>query len=142
MEQHTRLVPAANINCSRHRPSFAVTAVSLRTAITPRGGGERARRSAGRIARDLPRPTLCGVCGEECKRGDVARLGPFVYVEDGFSDRCVAKAASRVFARDGLATYLAARVVSFEPYDDFCDVADALDGGAVVPPGRRRGRNT
>ena len=47
-----------------------------------------------------------------------------------------------VFARDGLADYLAAEGVSFEPFDDFYDVARALDGGAVVPPGRSRGRNT
>src|SRR5262245_7629404 len=32
---------------------------------------------------------LCDVCGERCKRGAVADLGPFVYVGDGISDRCV-----------------------------------------------------
>ena len=85
---------------------------------------------------------LCAVCGEPCKRSDVAGFGTFVYAGDGFSDRCVAQAASRVFARDGLARYLAAEGVPFEPFEDFYDVARAIDGGAVVPPGRSRGRNT
>ena len=74
------------------------------------------------------------MCGEPCKRSDVAELDGFVYVGDGFSDRCVAQAATRVFARDGLATYLAGKGVAFERFDDFYDVASALDGGAVVPP--------
>ncbi len=73
---------------------------------------------------------VCDVCGEPCKRSDVAgHDGGFVYVGDGFSDRCVALAASRVFARDGLAEYLAARDVPFERFEDFYDVARALDGG-------------
>jgi 2-hydroxy-3-keto-5-methylthiopentenyl-1-phosphate phosphatase len=85
----------------------------------------------------------CPVCGEPCKRADVAGLGPFMYVGDGFSDRCVALAASRVFARDGLADYLAARGVPFESFDDLYDVARGLDAGEpVVPPTRRRGRKT
>jgi len=69
---------------------------------------------------------VCTVCGEPCKRSDVAGLGGFVYVGDGFSDHCVAQAASRVFARDGLAEYLAAEGVPFEGFDDFHDVARAL----------------
>lgn len=84
----------------------------------------------------------CVVCGEPCKRADLAGLDAFAYVGDGFSDRCVAEAASRVFARDGLAEYLEERGVAFEPFDDFYDVAAALEGGAVVPPTRSRGRNT
>ncbi|MEX2614414.1 MAG: haloacid dehalogenase-like hydrolase [Gaiellaceae bacterium] len=68
----------------------------------------------------------CSVCGEPCKRADVGGLGNFVYVGDGFSDRCVALAASRVFARDGLAEYLAAREVPFEPFVDFHEIARAL----------------
>ena len=68
----------------------------------------------------------CAVCGEPCKRSDVAGLGEFVYVGDGFSDRCVAEAATRVFARDGLAEYLEGKGVEFERFDDFHDVACAL----------------
>jgi 2-hydroxy-3-keto-5-methylthiopentenyl-1-phosphate phosphatase len=64
----------------------------------------------------------CSVCGEPCKRSDMAGLGDFVYVGDGFSDRCVAEAATMVFARDGLAEYLSARGVEYEPFEDFHDV--------------------
>ncbi len=69
---------------------------------------------------------LCDVCGEPCKRSDVSGLDGFVYVGDGFSDRCVAQAASRVFARDGLATFLAGKAVAFEPFDDFVQLDRAL----------------
>ena len=68
----------------------------------------------------------CAVCGQPCKRADVDARDGFVYVGDGYSDRCVALAASRVFARDGLARYLGARGVAFEPFDDFHDIARAL----------------
>jgi 2-hydroxy-3-keto-5-methylthiopentenyl-1-phosphate phosphatase len=68
----------------------------------------------------------CPVCGEACKRVDVAGLGEFAYVGDGFSDRCVALAAARVFARDGLAAYLRREGVAYEPYEDFHDVERAL----------------
>jgi 2-hydroxy-3-keto-5-methylthiopentenyl-1-phosphate phosphatase len=85
---------------------------------------------------------VCDVCGEPCKRSDVAALDGFAYAGDGFSDRCVAEAATQVFARDGLATYLGSKGVPYEPFDDFYDVARLLDGAAVVPPGRRRGGKT
>jgi 2-hydroxy-3-keto-5-methylthiopentenyl-1-phosphate phosphatase len=91
------------------------------------------------IFREQP---LCDVCGEHCKRADLAELDPFVYVGDGYSDRCVAKAAARVFARDGLAGYLAREGVPFEPFEDFYDVERVLAGAEVVPPGRSVGRKT
>jgi 2-hydroxy-3-keto-5-methylthiopentenyl-1-phosphate phosphatase len=68
----------------------------------------------------------CAVCGEPCKREDVAGFDGFVYVGDGFSDRCVALAARRAFARDGLAEYLASRGIPFEPFTDFRDLDAAL----------------
>jgi HAD superfamily phosphoserine phosphatase-like hydrolase len=64
----------------------------------------------------------CPVCGEPCKRADLEGSEDFAYVGDGVSDRCVALAASRVFARDGLARYLEARGVDFVPFADFYDV--------------------
>ena len=73
--------------------------------------------------------TACDTCSERCKRSAVAELGPYVYVGDGVSDRCVSLAAERRFARDGLARWLAARGVEFEPFDDMHDVAAALEGG-------------
>jgi 2-hydroxy-3-keto-5-methylthiopentenyl-1-phosphate phosphatase len=82
----------------------------------------------------------CSVCGEPCKRADVAGLDGFVYVGDGVSDRCVSLAADRLFARAGLADFLAARGVAFETFDDFYDI-DAALVGAVHPPTRNRGPN-
>jgi 2-hydroxy-3-keto-5-methylthiopentenyl-1-phosphate phosphatase len=85
----------------------------------------------------------CAVCGQPCKRSDVAGLGAFAYVGDGYSDRCVALAAERVFARDGLADYLSARGEPFEEFTDFYALDAALTGGGpVVPPVDRFGRNT
>jgi 2-hydroxy-3-keto-5-methylthiopentenyl-1-phosphate phosphatase len=67
----------------------------------------------------------CATCGEPCKRGSVAGE-PYVYVGDGYSDRCAAVAAERIFARDGLARYLDTHGVAYEPFDDLHDVAAAL----------------
>jgi 2-hydroxy-3-keto-5-methylthiopentenyl-1-phosphate phosphatase len=67
----------------------------------------------------------CDTCGEPCKRGSLP-LGSVVYVGDGYSDRCAALAAERVFARSGLAAYLDAQGVAFEPFETFFDVAAAL----------------
>ncbi|HEX3468032.1 MAG TPA: haloacid dehalogenase-like hydrolase [Candidatus Elarobacter sp.] len=67
----------------------------------------------------------CDVCGEACKRASLPQ-GPFVYVGDGYSDRCAALAAERVFARDRLARYLDEQGVAYEPFDDFDQIADAL----------------
>ncbi len=68
----------------------------------------------------------CASCGEPCKRVALAGGGPFVYVGDGISDRCVSLAADRRFARDGLARWLADRGAAYEPYDDLHDVRRAL----------------
>lgn len=68
----------------------------------------------------------CAVCGEACKRNSLPG-GELVYVGDGFSDRCAARSASRVFARDGLARYLEAEGVPFEHFDDLYDVLRADD---------------
>jgi len=97
------------------RDGIAVRVVANR--LDPRPDGWRA------IFREQD---MCAVCGEPCKRSDVAGLNGFVYVGDGFSDRCVAAAASRVFARDGLAEYLAALGAPFERFADFHDLAAAL----------------
>ena len=69
---------------------------------------------------------LCVVCGERCKRAAVAGLGPFAYAGDGYSDRCVALAAERRFARDGLAEWLDGQGLAYEPFDDLFDIARSL----------------
>jgi 2-hydroxy-3-keto-5-methylthiopentenyl-1-phosphate phosphatase len=72
----------------------------------------------------------CPVCGEPCKRSavlEVADGGPRVYVGDGFSDRCGARASDLVFARRGLAAYLAEEGVSYAPFEDFHQVLGELE---------------
>jgi 2-hydroxy-3-keto-5-methylthiopentenyl-1-phosphate phosphatase len=68
---------------------------------------------------------VCDSCGEGCKRAALPE-GDVIYVGDGYSDRCAALAASRVFARDGLAEYLDAQDVAYTPFDDLRDVARGL----------------
>jgi len=55
-------------------------------------------------------------------------------VGDGYSDRCAALAADRVFATAGLARYLAERGIPFEPFSDFNDLSRALANGIATPP--------
>jgi 2-hydroxy-3-keto-5-methylthiopentenyl-1-phosphate phosphatase len=69
--------------------------------------------------------TLCATCGEACKRGVLAGE-PYVYAGDGYSDRCAALAAARVFARDGLARWFEEQAAPYEPFDDLRDILDAL----------------
>jgi 2-hydroxy-3-keto-5-methylthiopentenyl-1-phosphate phosphatase len=71
-------------------------------------------------------PTPCPVCGDLCKRRALPDARPLVYVGDGYSDRCAALAADRVFARHGLADYLDSRNVAHEPFETLDDVAAAL----------------
>jgi len=98
---------------------------------------------AGQVTwRELP---VCEICGEECKRHDVARLAgggsdagvhgseagvyrEIVFIGDGFSDRCGAEAADRIFALEGAALQhdLETRGRAFETFTTLHDVADAL----------------
>jgi 2-hydroxy-3-keto-5-methylthiopentenyl-1-phosphate phosphatase len=90
-------------------------------------------------------PERCPVCGDLCKRRSLPP-GPLAYAGDGYSDRCAALAADRIFARDGLSDWLAGQGVPFEPFDDLYELAAALRrsgetvGGAVDPRTRRTGR--
>ena len=72
--------------------------------------------------RDAP----CDVCGDWCKRAGLP-AGRFVYVGDGYSDRCSAAPAERVFARAGLAEHLDREGLPYEPFDDLFDVLNALE---------------
>jgi 2-hydroxy-3-keto-5-methylthiopentenyl-1-phosphate phosphatase len=101
------------------------------------------RPEGWRIAWRDPEP--CPVCGDLCKRRSLPP-GPVAYAGDGYSDRCAALAADLVFARDGLADWLAGEGVPFEPLDGLYELATALRrsddtaGGAVEPRTRSTGR--
>lgn len=113
--------------------------VLAREGVRPRVVANTLRADpAGWVAQFRPAP-VCSVCGEHCKRDAVAGLGPFVFVGDGISDRCVALAASRVFARAGLAAWLDERAVPYEPFGDLADVGAALGNTRGVTPGQWQG---
>jgi 2-hydroxy-3-keto-5-methylthiopentenyl-1-phosphate phosphatase len=68
----------------------------------------------------------CAECGEACKRGSLPSGGSVAFVGDGYSDRCAALAADRVFATSGLARYLSEQGKPFEPFSDFHVLSEAL----------------
>ena len=70
-------------------------------------------------------PVPCEVCGDLCKRRSLP-AGPVAFVGDGYSDRCAALAADRVFARAGLADWLDEQGVAYERFDDLHEVVAAL----------------
>lgn len=74
-------------------------------------------------------PDPCPVCGQPCKRAALPGQGEIVYIGDGYSDRCAALASDRVFATRGLARYLDAEGVAYEPFAAFFEIARALRGG-------------
>jgi 2-hydroxy-3-keto-5-methylthiopentenyl-1-phosphate phosphatase len=78
-------------------------------------------------------PEPCEVCGDLCKRRSLPP-GPVAFVGDGYSDRCAALAAERVFARAGLADWLDEQGLAYERFDDLHEVAAALAHEA--PPRR------
>jgi 2-hydroxy-3-keto-5-methylthiopentenyl-1-phosphate phosphatase len=69
---------------------------------------------------------VCTACGEPCKRLALP-AGDVTYVGDGYSDRCAALAATRVFATGQLAQWLEGNGVAYERFEDFHDVLAALD---------------
>jgi 2-hydroxy-3-keto-5-methylthiopentenyl-1-phosphate phosphatase len=73
-------------------------------------------------------PDGCDECHQSCKRS-LLPAGYVIYVGDGYSDRCAALASDRVFATRGLASYLAAVGIAFEPFDDFRGIARAVGVG-------------
>ena len=93
-----------------------VTVDLLANSLDPRPEGWRP------IWRD---EAVCATCGEPCKRGILAGE-PYVYAGDGYSDRCAARAAERLFARDGLALWCEQEGVAYERFSDLRDVVAAL----------------
>ena len=121
----------------RERPSAAGAARARRAlraadrleraaAADPARPGPRGARARGQV--QLRRPFAGRLARALSPRGPVRRLRrplqaaraaarrPLVYVGDGYSDRCAALAADRVFARSGLADYLTSRNEPFEPF--------------------------
>ena len=70
---------------------------------------------------------MCAVCGQPCKRSALPADGEVVYVGDGYSDRCAALVADRIFARRGLAAYLDEQGVAYDPFEDLKEIVNALE---------------
>jgi len=70
----------------------------------------------------------CGECGS-CKAAVLARRANgydrTVFIGDGLSDRCGARAADVVYARDDLAAWCAREDIAFRPFATFADVMHA-----------------
>jgi len=133
--EHVRVRPGLRELVAEHDP--LVVSAGFHETIEPILRRERveARVVANHVAADpsgwrttFAEQETCTTCDEPCKRAAVAGLGPYVYVGDGVSDRCVSLAAERRFARDGLARWLDERGVGYEPFDDLHDVRRALAG--------------
>ena len=74
---------------------------------------------------------VCGVCGN-CKTSHLNRERrpgqKLVYVGDGWSDRCPARNADVVFAKDRLRHFCEEQGIAFRPFAHFDDVGRALFG--------------
>ena len=131
--EHVRVRPGLRELVAEHDP--LIVSAGFHELIGPILARERIRarvvanhvepHPAGWRSTFCERP-VCTVCGEPCKRPVTASLGPFAYVGDGVSDRCVSLAAGRVFARAGLADWLDARGAPFDRFTDLHDVRRAL----------------
>ena len=131
--EHVRVRPGFRELVAEHDP--LIVSAGFHETIEPilRREHVKARVVANHVTADpagwrttFAERATCATCDEPCKRAAVAGLGPYVYVGDGVSDRCVSLAAERRFARDGLARWLDEQGIAYEPFDDLVDVADAL----------------
>jgi 2-hydroxy-3-keto-5-methylthiopentenyl-1-phosphate phosphatase len=144
MLEHVRVRPGFREFAEQHDP--LILSSSFRETIEPLLEREGVRLDLVANTVD-PRPdgwrirwrdeAICAHCDEACKRASLPAERPVVFVGDGYSDRCAALAADRVFARDGLARYLEERGIAFEPFVGFPELTKALagrrQGGAPAP---------
>jgi 2-hydroxy-3-keto-5-methylthiopentenyl-1-phosphate phosphatase len=133
VREHVTVRPGFREFAEAHRPVILSSGfLELINPVLEREGVELEVRANRLDARpDGWRPiwrdeAQCSECGEACKRGGLPNGGPVVFVGDGYSDRCAALAAGRVFARDGLARYLDEHGVAYEPFEDFRDLGAVL----------------
>ena len=129
---HARVRPGLAELVELHRPTILSSGFhELIEPLLAREGVEaevvanrvEARPEGWRILWRDPEP--CDACGQICKRSALPDE-PFVYVGDGYSDRCPAALAARVFAIDGLADHLDELGLPYERFADLHDVTRAL----------------
>ena len=113
VREHVTVRPGFREFAEQHRPVILssgftelIEPVLEREGVSLEVHANRARRACRRLASDLARRrAVRGVRGG-VQAGRASHGSPVVYVGDGYSDRCAALAADRVFARDGLVAYL------------------------------------
>jgi HAD superfamily phosphoserine phosphatase-like hydrolase len=94
-------------------------------------GGPEVAMSGGRVARAAAgAPTGCGRCGN-CKGAALeaarasGRYARRIVIGDGYSDRCAAGAADRIYAKDDLLDYCRAHGIPARPFATLAEVARA-----------------
>jgi 2,3-diketo-5-methylthio-1-phosphopentane phosphatase len=84
------------------------------------------------------RDEVCDRCAC-CKRNHILTLTPeddlVVYIGEGYSDRCPARYADAVFAKDDLLTYCQKENISFYEYQTFADIVRRLESALAAPAG-------
>jgi 2-hydroxy-3-keto-5-methylthiopentenyl-1-phosphate phosphatase len=132
VREHVTVRPGFRAFAEKHEPvilssgfSELIEPVLEREGVSLEVHANRLDTSAGNWRPIWRDDAQCAECGEACKRAALPS-SHVVYVGDGYSDRCVALAADRVFARDGLVGYLEEKGVAYEPFEDFVQLGSAL----------------
>ena len=100
----------------------------IEPVLGARGSSSRCSRTGSRHAPDGWRVRFRDRRLRQLRRALQARRrrgAPYVYVGDGYSDRCAALAAERVFARDALAALPRGPWFPYEPFRDSRTSRDA-----------------
>ena len=110
-----------------------------RAALVPAG-----RDGTVEVALEFPNADAvcdrCACCKRNAMLGEAGENDRIVYVGEGYSDRCPARYADVVFARDHLQAYCQEENISYYPYTTFDDVRSRLAAILDGPPLRARAR--
>ncbi len=112
----------------------AVTSYSNTLRLVPTG-----RTNVFTFSPEFPyRDETCDRCAC-CKRNHILTLTPdsdlVVYIGEGYSDRCPARYADVVFAKDELLRYCQSENISYYEYQSFADIVRRLASALAAPPG-------
>jgi HAD superfamily phosphoserine phosphatase-like hydrolase/HAD superfamily hydrolase (TIGR01509 family) len=98
--------------------------------LIPTFGNRLSFKKGGKIHFEYPcHNPDCGLCGT-CKRAILLEERPFydliTYIGNGYSDRCAAGEADRVYAKEALFEYCVREGIDCTHFDHFGEVADDL----------------
>ncbi|HUI64449.1 MAG TPA: MtnX-like HAD-IB family phosphatase [Bacteroidota bacterium] len=105
---------------------------------------EEAPDGTARIGVDFPHADAecdrCACCKRNIMLNEASESDVIAYVGEGYSDRCPARYADIVFAKDELQTYCQKENISYYPYASFAEVTDRLAALMSRPPLHLRSR--